>query len=126
VSKTTTLTECPVCTTELQRGVFCPRCELDVRSRLFREWRARVACFRDQYHEIADTANRVCDQRELQVLVYDIDRRSDAFIADRVGLSVPGLKAFREQIHAKIREAIGKQRIAELSERRRYNSLNRR
>jgi hypothetical protein len=114
---------CPVCGEPL-RGNYCWTCDDDKRSerREFYAWKTYVAEYREKMSLIAQTAERVCHQRELELIAADLWEWPEQRTADHLGLSIEELRSFREEIHEKIRAGIGEETVSELSKRRHYQS----
>lgn len=86
-----------------------------------RAWQDYVAQFRERMGAIATAAQEVCTREELELLGADLLEWPEERIADHLGLSAEALRARRVEIHEKIREAIGSERVEKLSRRRRDN-----
>jgi hypothetical protein len=83
-------------------------------------WHAFLFEYREKLDVIAKAATRVCDGRELDLVGGDLLGWSEPRLADHLGLSITELRTFREQTHEKIRAAIGRATLSDLSQRRRY------
>ncbi|MGH2798721.1 MAG: hypothetical protein ACRDM0_13850 [Thermoleophilaceae bacterium] len=108
---------CSVCDTPLD-DAYCPRCDVDTRSYEFRAWREYVARYRKRMTAIATAAEEVWTREELELLGADLLQWPEDRTAYHLGVSVKELRARRDEIHERIRAAIGPERIAMLSCRR--------
>jgi hypothetical protein len=112
---------CSVCETPLEADGTCRECWMDAdEARRYRgAWYAYVEKASKQLSAIAETAQHVCDEAELEVIGADLLGWSEERTASFLGLTPAELKARRNGAHDKIRAGIPPGRVAELTRRRR-------
>jgi hypothetical protein len=114
---------CPICGEPLTRD-FCWACDEDARQQRRERgaWHAYINEYKEKMGAIAEAAQRVCDERELELIGGDLLEWPEQRLADHLGLSPAELRTMREQTHEKIRDAIGQETVTVMAQRRRYQT----
>lgn len=83
---------CQVCAEPLGSGGYCWSCDDDARRERQEHgaWRTYLREYREKIALIAETAERVCDHRELELIGADLMEWPEQRTADHLGLSVEG------------------------------------
>jgi len=112
---------CPTCESPLGSDGYGAVCADDAQQarREHGAWREYVEKYRERIGAIAEVAQRVCAHEELELLGAELLGWEETRIAGFHEITVQELRKRREAVHEKIRAAMGEQKIAEMTRRRR-------